>query len=364
MTSSTLLTYVASSKTGHDTGAYVLETDLTSGAFRQVDTITAIAPGQYLAFDRQKRFFYLTGASGGDVESTQGRVGAFTLDGRTGRTTFLNARLTGGNSPCYVTADGSGRLVLGVNYSGQNRSGSVWAFPAGEDGRLGEATTWLEYEGGSINPDRQAESHPHMIEVDPDSRFAYANDLGTDKILIYDLDLTAGRLSPHAPPSVPIAPGAGPRHLDFSERQVYLITELANTLVVFDHDRQRGILTQRQTVSTLPDNFRGESYAADVHVAPSGRFVYGSNRGHNSIAIFAIDGQTGEVTTVGHQPVLGDWPRSFAIDPSGKLLIVANQRSSSVVSFWIDETTGRLTPTGHSADVPEPSCVKTLALDN
>lgn len=360
MASNTILTYVTSSKSGHHTGAYVFELDPASGALRQVDTIAAIAPGQYLTFHPERRFLYLTGASGGSVESTEGRVGAFALDPQTGRTTFLNAQPTGGNSPCYVTVERSGRYLLGVNYSGQDGRGSVWVFPILEDGRLGEASAFLQHEGRSNNPERQSESHPHMIEVDPDNRFAYCNDLGIDKTLIYRLSFDTGRLIPHEPPSVDIAPGAGPRHLDFSERHVYLITELSNTMVVFDHDRQRGRLTHRQTISTLPDDFRGESYAADVHVAPSGRFVYGSNRGHNSTVIYAIDEQTGELRTVGFQSVLGDWPRNFAIDPSGKLLIVANQRSSNVVTFWMDEAGGQLSPTGHSAEVPEPTCVKAL----
>lgn len=363
MANGTILTYVTTSKAGINTGAYVFELDLSTGALRQADTITAIAPGQYLAFHPQKRFFYLTGASGGNVESTGGRVGAFTLDPKTGRTTFLNAQPTGGRSPCYVTVDHSGRYVLGVNYSGEDGRGSVWAFPILDDGRLGEASTYLQHEGRSINPDRQTESHPHMIEVDPENRFAYCNDLGIDKTLIYRLDFDSGKLIRHDPPFAEITAGAGPRHLDFAAQSVYLITELANTMVVFDHERQQGRLTRRQTISTLPDDFQGESYAADVHVAPSGRFVYGSNRGHNSIVIFAVVEPTGELRRVGFQSVLGDWPRSFAIDPTGKVLIAANQRSSNLVSFWIDEATGQLTPTGHSAEAPEPACVKTLALD-
>jgi 6-phosphogluconolactonase len=327
-----------------------------------VDAITVVRSGHYLAFHTQRPFLYVTGASGGDVEADPGVVAAFALDPRTGKATYLNQQPTGGVSPCYVSVDGTGHYVLVANYTGGNGVGSVSTFPVVHDGQVGEATDHRQHEGKSIVPDRQGESHAHMIVMDQANKRVLITDLGTDKIMLYNLDFAAGKLIPHDQPYAEVKDGSGPRHLSFTQKHTYLINELSNTVTVFEYDSAFGILRERQTVSTVPDGYGGTSYAADVHVAPSGRFLYGSNRGHDSIAIFAIDAGTGELSPVGWESTRGNWPRSFVIDSSGTFLVVTNQHSDAVVTFWIDPATGRLTPTGHTFAVPAPGCVKTLTL--
>lgn len=304
---------------------------------------------------------YVTGTNTGDVEADPGVVAAFSLDPQTGAATFINQQPTQGISPCYVSVDSTGRYVLVANYHGANRVGSITVFPISQEGHLGEATAHIQHEGRSVNPQRQNESHTHMITMDLTNTRVLVTDLGTDKLMLYALDFATGQLIPHDQPYVEVDEGSGPRHLTFTQTHIYLINELSNTVIVFEYDAAYGILRERQTISTLPQGFNETSYGADIHVLPGGRFLYGSNRGHNSIVIFAIDPQTGELYPMGWESTRGDWPRSFAIDAGGTFLIVGNQNSGNVVSFWIDQTTGKLTPTGYSFEMPSPGCVKTLA---
>jgi 6-phosphogluconolactonase len=363
MTDNNILIYMTSSKSNHDTGVYVCELDTGTGALRQVDAIMAIHPCHYLAFHPQRRFVYVTGVNSGDIEADPGVVSAFALDPHTGKTTYLNRQPTGGISPCYVSVDGAGRFVLVANYSGNDKVGSISVLPILEEGQVGAATDRRRHEGGSTNPTRQKESHTHMVASDPANRQVFVTDLGTDKVMLYRLDSASGKLIAHDPPFASIAAGSGPRHFAFSERQVYVINELANTLTVFDYDAERGVLSERQTISTLPDDYSDPSYAADVHLSPSGRFLYASNRGHNSIAIFAVAHETGELTPIGYESTQGNFPRSFTLDPTGAFLIVANQLSDTVVTFHVDTATGKLTPTGHTFAAPACGCVKALMLE-
>jgi 6-phosphogluconolactonase len=354
------LTYILSSQSNHELGVYICELDLDSGVLRQIDTVTAVAPCHYLAIHPQRRFLYVTGTNGGEIEESPGMVSAFSLDARTGAIQLLNQQPTNGPSPCYVTVDGAGQHVLVVNYNGDG-GGSVCVFPIREDGSVGEMSDYVRHSGASVHPERQTESHPHMVITDPASGLVFVTDLGTDRIYLYHIN-ASGKLIPHDPPFAEVTPGTGPRHLAFADQTAYLVGELSNTLTVFDYDPERGTLRERQTLSLLPDDFQGGNDAADIHVLPSGRFVYASNRGHNSIAIFAADPPSGKAEIAGFESVQGNWPRSFTLDPSGRVLIVANQRSHNVVTFWIDQETGALKPTGHSFEAPAPICVKTLTL--
>jgi 6-phosphogluconolactonase len=255
--------------------------------------------------------------------------------------------------------DGSGRCVLVANYT----SGSVAVLPVGADGRVSPATYVDQHSGSSVNPRRQEGPHAHAIPLDPTGRFALCPDLGMDQLFVYRLDAAAGRLEPNDPPGARLAPGAGPRHLDFhpSKPWVYVINELGSTITAFEWDGERGALRELQTVSTLPETYMGSSSSttcADIHVAPSGRFVYGSNRGHDSIAAFAIDEATGTLTPLGHTSTGGRTPRNFAIDPSGTFLFAANQDTDTIVTFRLDAATGQPTPTGQVASVPSPVCLK------
>jgi 6-phosphogluconolactonase len=216
-----------------------------------------------------------------------------------------------------------------------------------------------------VNPERQEGPHAHSINLDAANRFAFAADLGLDKVLVYRFDPAAGTLVANDPPAADVAPGSGPRHFAFHPdgRHAYVINEMANTLTVFDYDAGPGRLTPVQTISSLPDSFKGTSYTAEVVVHPTGRFVYGSNRGHDSIAIFQVDDATGKLTAAGHEPTQGKNPRNFAIDPSGQYLFAANQDSDRVVLFKIDLKTGALQPAGRTIKLPHPVCVRFLPID-
>jgi 6-phosphogluconolactonase len=237
----------------------------------------------------------------------------------------------------------------------------VAVLPIGADGRVSPASFVDQHSGSSVNPRRQEGPHAHQIPLDPTGRFALCPDLGMDQVFVYRLDGAAGRLQPNDPPGARLAPGTGPRHLEFhpSEPWVYVIGELGSTITAFEWDGARGALRELQTVSTLPEAHPGsDTTCADIHVAPSGRFVYGSNRGHDSIAAFAIDEAGGTLTPLGQTPTGGRTPRSFAIDPSGTFLFVANQDTDTIVTFRLDADSGQLTPTGQVTNVPSPVCLK------
>jgi 6-phosphogluconolactonase len=234
----------------------------------------------------------------------------------------------------------------------------VAAIRVRDDGSLGEATALVQHRGSSVDPRRQQEPHAHSINLDADNRFALAADLGMDQVLVYRFDLERGALQPAG--SAVVKPGAGPRHLAWhpSRRFAYVINELQSTITVFAYTAREGLLRELQTVATLPNSFEGTSHTAEVQVSPDGKFVFGSNRGHDSIAVFAVDPNLGTLTHVQTQPTGGKTPRNFSVDPTGRYLLAANQGTGEIVVFRIDPVSGRLTPTGHTADVPSPVCVK------
>ncbi|MGH7378010.1 MAG: lactonase family protein, partial [Candidatus Methylomirabilales bacterium] len=251
-----------------------------------------------------------------------------------------------------------GKAVLAANYGG----GSVVALPVGAGGTLGEATAFIQHQGSSVNPRRQEAPHAHSINLDPENRFAVAADLGLDRLLVYRFDPARGTLAANDPPFAAVKPGAGPRHFAFHPRgrHAYAINEIHCTVTAFAWDGRRGALEEIQTVSTLPGEVQEGFSTAEVQVHPSGKFLYGSNRGHDSIAVFAIDAASGRLTGVEHRPTGGKTPRNFGIDPAGAFLLAANQGSDSIVGFRIDPETGKLEPTGSVVRVPSPVCVKFL----
>jgi 6-phosphogluconolactonase len=246
--------------------------------------------------------------------------------------------------------------VVAANYG----SGSVPVYPVLEDGSLGPAAQVLQHQGSSVNPERQEGPHAHAAMFDRDNRYAFVADLGLDKVMVYDFDSTKGELTPHDPPSAPLHAGAGPRHMAFhpNRRFCFVINEIDTTITLFTYDR--GMFTPLQTLSTLPPGSYPGSSCAAIRVSPSGRFVYGSNRGHDSIAIFSFDEAEASLASIGHEHTQGKTPRDFAIDPTGTFLLAANQDSDTVVTFRIDEHTGRLQGTGHVAEVPSPVCLRFL----
>ena len=347
--------YIGTYTSGESEGIYVYRLNPDSGALTLLSVTGGVKNPSFLAIAPGRRHLYAVSEIG-DVQGTpQGGVSAFAIDARAGGLTLLNQQPSQGNGPCHLSVDATGRYVLVANY----QSGSLGMLPIQPDGRLGPATESVQHSGSSVDPDRQSGPRAHSITPDPTNRYALAADLGIDQVLAYRLELSTGRLVAIDAPYDAV-PGAGPRHLDFhpNGRYAYLINELNSTVTALVYVATAGALTEINTLPALPDDFNGLSHTADIHVSPSGRFVYGSNRGHDSIVIYEIDPDTGGIALVGFQPTEGKTPRNFAIDPSGKFLLAANQHSDTIVTFRIDPDVGTLAPTRQVAQVPSPVCVK------
>ena len=349
--------FVGTYTKGKSEGIYRCRFDAGSGKLTVESTIKGVTNPSFLVVDRNRGRLFCVNETAEFEGKPGGSVSAFALNPKTGDLQLLNSCSTHGADPCYLTIDAAGRFVLVANYTG----GSLAVLPVQNDGSLGEATDVVQHEGSSVKP-RQQGPHAHSVLLDTSGRFAYAADLGLDRVMIYRFDDREGKLLPTMPGWAELKPGAGPRHLAFSPdgSNVYVANELDSTLTVFSVDRSTGGLEHRQTVSTLPSGFAGENFPADIHVARSGRFVYASNRGHDSIAVFAVDAKTREVSPVQHEPTGGKWPRNFTIDPTGQYLLVANQRSDTITVFAIDPESGTLIPNGQAAEVPSPVCLKFL----
>jgi 6-phosphogluconolactonase len=280
-------------------------------------------------------------------------VSALALDRDSGALELINQQPTQGGYPCYVAVDPAGRAVVVANYEG----GSVISYPLTDSGELGSVRSFFQHEGSSVNEDRQKEPHAHCFKIAADGRFAFAADLGTDKVMIYSLDAAPGTLTPGEQPFARVAPGGGPRHFTIApnNRHAYVINELGNTITTFRYDAERGLLLEQGMVPTLPEDFAGVSHTADLCLTPDGRFLYGSNRGHDSVAMFLVDLESGALTPNGTQPSGGPVPQNLTMSADGKLLFVANSNSNKISAFHIDSNTGKLMP-GSETDVPSPVC--------
>jgi 6-phosphogluconolactonase len=342
---------------GNSKGIYVAHLDLATGQLSTAELAAEVVNPSFLALHPNRPFLYAVNEVGSFAGQKVGAVTAFAMDPKTGKLDLLNQQPSGGGGPCHLTVDGTGNHVLVANYGG----GSCSVFPVQSDGRLGEASAFVQHQGSSVNPQRQKAPHAHGIYVDRQNRFALVPDLGLDQVLVYRFDPVRGTLAPNDPPFATAAPGAGPRHLALDEqnKRAYVINEMHCTITAFNYDAERGKLDEFQTLSTLPEGQQAlPSYStAEIALHPSGKFLYGSNRGHDSLAVFRIDPATGRLTLVQHEPAQGKIPRSFGIDPSGRFLLAANQDSDSVVSFRIDAGSGRLSPTGQTVSVGRPVCV-------
>ncbi len=352
--SSSLWVLLGTYTRGRSRGIYRCRLDLRTGRLSEPELAAESTSPSFLAVHPTKRFLYAVNEVGRFRDERAGAVSAFALDSRSGQLRPLNQRSTVGPGPCHLTLDATGRFVLVANYSG----GSVAVLPVLDDGSLGEAVQFVQHAGRSVDPRRQKAPHAHCVTLAPSNRFAVVADLGLDKLLVYRFDPQTGSLTPNRPPSVSVQPGSGPRHFVFhpSGRWAYVINELASTVTVLAWDGQRGTLQPLQTVSTLPADFEGRNTTAELAVHPNGRFLYGSNRGHDSLAVFRVDAQTGRLRLVQHVSTQGRTPRHFALDPTGRFLLAENQDSGTVVVFRVDADTGRLTPTGSRVRVDFPVC--------
>jgi 6-phosphogluconolactonase len=339
-------------------GIYVYSLNRDTGELTYLSEIEGIDNPSFLAIDPQKRHLYATSEVWGWHE---GLVTAFKIDPETGALSYLNKQSTLGSITAYVTVESTNRYLLLVNYWDRQ---SVAMFPIQADGSLAPASFSVEHTepGAKVDPARQDKSHAHCIVPDPTNTYAMVADLGLDKIMIYRMDLEAGKLIPHTPPFLKMNPGAGPRHFVFhpSGKFAYVIEELASSIAALAYDSTKGTLEWLQSVPALPEGFDGHSHCSDIQVTPDGRFLYGGNRGHDSLVIYAIDPSSGKLSYVGHQSTLGQTPRNFAIDPTGTFLLAANQDSDTIVTFRIDRETGLLHETGFVAEVPTPVCLKMI----
>jgi 6-phosphogluconolactonase len=343
-------------------GIYCVELDSATGKpVGEPRVVARTKNPSFLAIHPSRKYLYAVSEIADLNGKKTGGVSAFAIDAKTGDLQELNQQPSGGAGPCHLVTDREGRCVLVANYGG----GSVASLPIEADGRLGEPATVIQHEGKSVNPRRQEAPHAHSINVDAENRFAVAADLGLDKVLVYRLDSQSGKLQPHDPPSTSVAPGSGPRHFAFhpSGRYAFVINEMLSTLTSFQWDAEQGTLTEVHTVPTLPAGISENNSTAEVQVHPSGAFVYGSNRGHDSIAAFRFDEETGKLQPIGHRATLGKTPRNFGIDPSGRWLLAANQQSDTICVFLIDSKSGKLSPTGVTIEVPSPVCVKFVSME-
>jgi 6-phosphogluconolactonase len=350
----TMLVYIGTYTGAKSKGIYVSHFDPATGRLSSPELAAETASPSFLALHPGGRFLYAVGETANLGSKRTGAVSAFSLDAKTGKLTSLNRQSSGGTGPCHLAVDQTGKCLLVANYG----SGSIAALPIQAGGSLGEPGAVIQHRGSSVNPQRQAGPHAHFITPDPANRFALTCDLGLDQVLVYRLDPDKAALAANDPPFVAVKPGSGPRHLAFhpSGRFVFLINEMGSTLTAFGYDAKRGALKELQTLSTLPEGFAGRSTCAEVQVHPSGDFVYGSNRGHDSIAVFAFDRVSGKLTCLEHQSTQGKNPRHFALDPTGQWLLAENQDSDSIVVFRVDSKTGRLSATGQRVSVGAPVC--------
>jgi len=343
---------------GKGRGIHVFRFDVASGALEPCCLATGVRNPSYLAIHPSHRYLYAVNEHKEFEGRASGAISAFTPDPESGRLTFINQKATHGADPCYLAVTKTGDWVLVANFA----SGSVCVLPIRPDGSLGDASEVVQHQGRSIDPRRQAGPHAHAVTLDNQERFVFVPDLGLDKVMVYELDAAHGTLKPHAPPWTAVRPGAGPRQVVMHPggRFAYLTNELNSTMTAFRYDGERGALEEIQTLPTLPEEFEGHSSCAEVQISPGGDLLYGSNRGHDSLVVFAVDQNKGTLTRVGHVGTRGKIPRGFTVDPEGNWLIVANQDSDNLAVFRVDHGSGSLIPTGDPIDVPTPVCVKVL----
>ncbi len=344
---------------GESKGIYKCNLDIETGTLSDLMLAAESVNPSFLAIDPSGKFLYAVGEISDFNGRKAGAVSAFQIDSQTHELTALNQQHSGGAGPCHLVVDNSGKYVLVANYGG----GSVSSIAINDDGSLGEQASFHQHAGSSVDTNRQAGPHAHSVNVDAANRFAFVADLGLDKILVYAFDETSGNLTPNDPPHVSVPAGGGPRHFAFhpSGKYAFSNNEMLLSVNAFRYDPERGALTLLQTIGTVPDgtDLAGNS-TAETLVHPNGKFVYVSNRGPNTIAVFRFDPESETLSVVEREPTGGKTPRNFAIEPTGRFLLAENQSTNDVFVFRINQDTGALDPTGHKLAVPSPVCAKFL----
>lgn len=337
---------------GKSEGIYVYKFNASTGEFTAESIAKNVKNPSFLAISPNEKFVY----SAGEIDKN-GAVYAFSFDKKSGNLTQLSTQSSNGNYPCHVAIDKTGKWVIAGNYG----AGSLTVLPVEANGGLGKPTQTIQHEGKGKNPDRQEAPHVHSINIAPNNVDVFVADLGIDKLVTYSLDAKTGMLIKGNPPFTKLEDGTGPRHFTMhpNGKFAYVIQELSSQITTFDY--KKGSLTAIQSISTLPTDYKGANSCADIHISPDGKFLYGSNRIHDSIVIYSIDQKTGKLTYIINESTKGKKPRNFMIDPTGNYVLVANQETDNIVIFKRDAQKGTLTPTGQEISVPNPVCLKMIS---
>jgi 6-phosphogluconolactonase len=333
-------------------GIYSFHFDAGTGRLTSMAVAATTQDPSFVTVAPNEKYLYAVNELGEFNGKKSGAVTSYSLDPKSGKLTQLNQVPSGGADPCYVSFDQTGKYLLVANYTG----GSVSTFPIAADGRISAASAFVQHSGSGPNKERQEGPHAHYIASSSDDRFVFVVDLGLDEVVVYHFDPAKGSLTPNDPPFAKLAPGAGPRHLAFhpNGKFAYVLSEVNSTVTALSYDAKNASFSTLQTLSTIPKDFTAHNDTAEIVVHPSGKFLYASNRGHDSIAEFTIDPVQGTLTLAGDFSTQGKEPRNFALDPTGKFLLAANQESNNIVVFRIDQFTGALTASGQVAQVPAP----------
>ncbi len=352
-----MLVYVGTyTSPGKSKGIYIYRLNAETGALSPYKIVENVVEPSFLAIDKKRRYLYAVNETETYEGAKSGAVSAFAIKDD-GDLQFLNKIPSLGGAPCYITVSDNEKFVLLANYVG----GSAAVFPIEKDGRIGASTSIVQHSGTGANKKRQESAHAHSINLDHKNRFAYVCDLGTDKVMIYEFDEKHGKLTPNpAQAFFQTKAGAGPRHFIFhpNHKFAFVINELDSTIISLAYESKDGTLKEIQTLSALPNDYSGVSYCADVHVSPNGKFLYGSNRGHDSLVTYKIDEQNGSLELVGFTPTGGKYPRNFGIEPNGNFLLAANQNSDSITTFKLNQTTGMPEIIAQKTPIPNPVCLK------
>jgi 6-phosphogluconolactonase len=355
-----IFVYFGTQAKGPGKGFSIATFDTVTGNLSVPQFIQEAASPSFFVIDKQGKYLYSTNAVDSFQNQVSGSISAYRINPLNGNLTLLNQKSSGGQGPCYVSIDGNGKYVLAANYKGGNLS----VLSIDNMGQLGKQTAFDQHTGSSVHPVRQTKAYAHCIKADPTNHFVLVTDLGVDKVYVYLFNSSDGSLKPNDPAYASLTAGSGPRHFTFhpNGKWVYVVNELANSVMVFDWDNKKGSLTEIQSISTLPADFQGTNTGAEIAVYPNGKFLYASNRGHNSIALFNINQTNGKLELIERVSSEGNLPRNFIFDPSNKWMIVTNHGTNNAVVFKIDSKTGKLTFTGNQQPVPYPFCIQFLKI--
>jgi len=356
-----LFVYVGGYTTGKTKGIFIYSMNRSTGQLTPEGVGPDVESPSFLALHPNHQYLYAVNETDTFNGKPGGGVSSYKIDPETGALTLINEQTSGGTGPCHIVVDAAGKNVLVANYGG----GSVEVLPIHPDGSLGEPTCFVQHTGKGVDPARQEGPHAHSTTVDPTGKFALVCDLGTDKIVVYKYDSAAGTIDATGVEPGVVAPGSGPRHFVFTQdnKHAFVINEMKSTITGFNYDGSNGSLKEFQTISTLPADYTGSTTCAEIAISSDGKFLYGSNRGHDSIAIYSIAKGDYKLTLIGIQPTGGKTPRNFAMDPSGKFLVAANQNSNNLVVFKRDKGSGKLTQTGQPLEAPAPVTIVFLPQD-